>query len=217
MKLALIGYGKTGKLVEQHAIQRGHTIHAIFSSSSTNYDALQEVDMVIDFSLSTNVMHSVDECIKHKKNLVIGTTGWDGELAQVEKKVKNSPIGVLYSPNFSLGVNLFFQLIEKAVSLLSSHYEPAITEVHHKNKQDCPSGTALHLQSLFANQEIPISALRLGNSRGKHTALFDSPFDTISITHEAKSRDGYAVGAVIAAEWLQGKQGFFMQKDQETK
>lgn len=213
MKLALIGYGIMGKLVEKHALARGHTIEVIFSSGSTNYEALAQVDMAIDFSSAKSVMRSVDKCIEYNKNLIIGTTGWEAEANEIEKKVQASSIGALYSPNFSIGVNLFFHLVEQAALLLKNHYEPAITEIHHKQKKDSPSGTALHLQKLFGNQEVPIGALRIGSAKGKHTILFDSPFDTISISHEAKARDDYAIGSLLAAEWLLGKQGFFTQFD----
>ena len=216
MRLAIIGYGLMGKLIEKIALERGHSVDVIFSSLSSNYETLEQVDMVIDFSHAQAVMHTVEKCIEYKKNLVIGTTGWDKDLLQVQAKVQSSSIGVLYSPNFSFGVNMFFELVKKAASLLQEHYEVAITERHHKEKKDTPSGTALHLQELLSSQAPAISALRIGSSKGKHSVIFDSPVDMITLTHEAKSREGYALGAIQAAEWLKGKEGFFTQADLTT-
>lgn len=215
MKLALVGYGKMGKLIEKTALQEGHTVEAIITSAAPNWQSLSTVDMVIDFSHATATLATVKACIEHKKNLVIGTTGWDQELEEVKQLIQNSSIGAFFSPNYCLGMQLFFQLLQHAASLYLGFpdYDAALLETHHRQKKDAPSGTALHIAKLLKEHIDPLSiqSLRIGSIPGTHTLTFDSPFDTITLSHQAKSKEGFAIGAVRTAEWLLGKQGFHTQ------
>lgn len=218
MKLALVGYGKMGKLIEQTAIKQGHTIDAILTSSSPDWHLLSTVDMVIDFSHASMTLATVTACIKYKKNLVIGTTGWDHQLSEIKELIKGSTIGVFFTPNYCLGMQLFFELVQTAASLYLScgEYDAGLLEIHHREKKDAPSGTALHIAHLLKKQIKPLSiqAMRLGSIPGVHTLTFDSPFDTITLSHTAKSKEGFAIGAIRVAQWLVGKQGFYSDFNQ---
>lgn len=224
MNIALLGYGKMGKHIEKWAERRGHTI--VFRSFrdwtrvASARDQAAIADVYIDFSAPEALLPHLDWAIAQKKPIVIGTTGWQAERGAVQQKVKASGIGCIASPNFSLSVLLFRQLAQQAAALLTSllHYDVAGIELHHQHKKDAPSGTAKALQEallpLFPHkQEIPFASVRCGEIPGTHTLMFDSIGDTITLTHEAKSRDGFAEGAVIAAEWLLGKTGFFTLDD----
>ncbi len=158
-------------------------------------------DVLIDFSHRDAVLKHIELAISLGKNLVIGTTGWDDRLADAQSLVEKSQIGVIYGPNFSVGVHVMRQLVSQAKSCLPA-YDVAGVEYHHKEKVDAPSGTALKM-------DVPFASVRVGTIPGIHTVLFDSPQDTIEITHRAKGREAFAKGALDAAKWIQGKRGFF--------
>lgn len=244
MKIALIGYGGMGKVVARIAKERGHEICAIVdpndeaaTAQTLSTEALivadGSVNIAIDFSNAEAVLDNAKACAEAGVNLVVGTTGWYGKLSEVRKIVEGK-IGFFYSSNFSIGVNLYFKIIEAASRMVNDFDEYDIWghEIHHYNKVDSPSGTAKTLEKILldsikrktavvedkldrkrADNEIHFSSVRGGLVNFGHTIGFDSPADRILITHEARNRDGYGLGAVKAAEWLNGKKGFFEMKD----
>jgi 4-hydroxy-tetrahydrodipicolinate reductase len=240
MNLALIGYGKMGREVELLAKEKGIKIASIFTSDN-NIDgigltpaSLKGVDICIDFSTPTSVVKNVEAIASCGKSIVVGATGWYDRMDEVKKLVKERKIGFLYAANFSLGVNLFSQLVMDAAHLFEKHsgYDVSINEVHHRGKVDSPSGTALSLASLIMQtirrktdilsenphreiklHELHVTSTRVGTINGKHTVLFDSEADTIELVHTAKNRRGFALGAIVAAEWLKGKKGFYTMRD----
>lgn len=240
MNLALIGHGRMGKEVEVVAKEKGLKVAAIFSATNNAGGAgltaasLKGIDVCIDFSTAAAVLDNIAAAASCGKSIVVGTTGWYDRMEQVKQLVKERKIGFLYAPNFSLGVNLFSQLAIDAARLFEKHsdYDVAISEIHHHGKADSPSGTALSLASLMmqtfrrkteiltANphraikpHEIHVTSTRVGTINGKHTVLFDSEADTIELVHTAKNRRGFALGAIVAAEWLKGKKGFYTMRD----
>lgn len=221
MKVALFGYGKMGQLIERLAISRGHTIVARYSKTSfPSLTHLQEADVCIDFSHAEAVVENVKLCIIQNKPLIIGTTGWNQHLSSVEALVKSSSIGCLHAPNFSIGVYLFTQMISYAAKLMSSFdsYDISGVEYHHRHKADSPSGTAKLLanqitKEMNLSQPIDFVSVRCGHMPGTHTIHFDGPIDTITLTHQARNREGFADGALQAAEWILGKKGFFTLED----
>lgn len=224
MKIALIGYGKMGRLVETVAKGRGHTIVAIIDphqeTKTIDKTSLKGAEVCIDFTHPTTVLSNLKACASLGLNVVIGTTGWDQQLPQVKEIVNKSGIGCLYSANFSIGVNLFIKMVEEAAKLMNhfDEYDVAGLEYHHKQKVDSPSGTAKMLtEALLKNgprkKQCDFSSVRCGSIPGTHTIVFDSPADTITLSHEARSREGFAKGAVTAAEWIQGKKGLFTIND----
>ena len=224
MKIALIGYGKMGQLIEQIAGENGHLITARFSKNlgmpSSEDPALKEAEIVFDFSNGHAVLDHLDLCLSLKKPLLIGTTGWEEHFETAKEKVKNLNGSCLYSPNFSLGIHLFHKLISYTASLLEpfEEYDAAGIEYHHRKKVDAPSGTAKMLrQSILEKMprlnDVNFSSVRCGHFPGTHTLLFDSPTDTLTLSHEARSRDGFAKGALSAGEWLLKKRGFFTLSD----
>lgn len=225
MKIALIGYGKMGKMIETTAQKAGHEIVSIVDPSvfgnCINEKSLQDAEVCIDFSNPSTVLDNIKTLVHSGKNVVMGTTGWDKHVAIVEKWVENQGTGFLYAPNFSIGVNLFLKIIEQASKIMqnSKEHDVAGYESHHNQKVDTPSGTAKSIANIVGRQynkpaeAIPISSIRCGNDPGKHTVIFDSPFDTITLTHQSRNREGFAKGAVTAAEWLAGRKGFFTIED----
>ncbi len=220
MKLALLGYGKMGKLIEEAAIQRGHQIACRASSKECDWNSIEMADLCIDFSGADAVIGHLEKAARLGKNVVIGTTGWTEHLDKAKEIVKTSGIGALYAPNFSLGVQIFMKILEQSAELINrfDEYGVAGIEFHHAQKKDAPSGTALEIskrmeQKIERIEKLNMTAVRTGSIPGKHMILFDSPFDTITICHEARSRGGFAKGAVHAAEWLNGKKGFFDLND----
>lgn len=224
MKIALIGYGKMGKLLHSLAETKGHSIIAIVDSkqplsSRSSQEAIQQADVCIDFSTPESVLENVKFLSARKKNIVMGTTGWSKDLPKVQEMIAKSSTGFLHAPNFSIGVVLFLQILEKAAHLISpfQDYDIAGLEIHHKQKLDSPSGTAKaitsKLEPILANKPLTFSSARVGNTPGTHSVIFDSPVDTITLTHAARNREGFVHGAITAAEWLQGKQGMFTLDD----
>lgn len=218
LKIALIGYGKMGRQVEWIARQRGHTLVARISPSQAatprcSPELLSTCDICIDFSQPEAVEHHVLCAAQAGKNIVIGTTGWQDKLPTIQQMVHTYQIGLLFSPNFSIGMHLFHKLVAEAVRQLhSAGYEMAGCEWHHSQKKDIPSGTALSLATL-ACPPIPFSSVRVGHIPGTHSIIFDSEHDNITLTHQAKGRSGFALGSIHAAEWLMNKKGYFTLED----
>jgi len=221
MKILLLGRGKTGSLVADVARHRAHAVEVLCSAdnphaSALTSDRLASVDVVIDFTTPHAVLENIRACMSSKKNMIVGTTGWYGELQKVRRMVEESGTGFLYGSNFSIGVNLFFDVARAAAMALQHHYSGQIFERHHAQKKDAPSGTAITLEELVreaSGAELEIISFREGDVVGMHELVLDSPADTIYVCHDAKSRRGFAEGAVRAAEWLAGKTGFFDFKD----
>ena len=221
MKIALLGYGKMGHMIENLAAKYQIEVKERYwdknplEINETNVKKLQEVDVIIDFTTPDIVFENIQKVIKINKNMIVGTTGWENHLDKVMKMVKNSDIGFVHAPNFSLGVNLFYRIADQAAKLFSTfdQYDPYIEESHHKFKKDAPSGTALKLKKITENEYeniiIPVTSVRAGYITGKHAISFDSKVDTVTVCHTAKSREGFAEGAILAAKWIRGKKGFF--------
>jgi 4-hydroxy-tetrahydrodipicolinate reductase len=221
MKIALIGCGKMGRLIEEAAGRQNIEVAARFTRAQPlrvdeqTRQALGEVTVLIDFSTPDAVLENIRAAAALSLNLVIGTTGWHNQLEEARKIIASSNIGVVYGSNFSLGVNLFYQVVERAAQLFSAFdsYDPFIEESHHKFKKDAPSGTALVLQKVLANEygerPIPATSARAGYIPGTHAVSFDSAVDTIRLEHTARSREGFAEGALLAAKWIAGRKGFY--------
>ena len=221
MKIALIGYGKMGRIVETVATRRGHEVKERFmdvkpfSSDSKTKALLKDVSVLIDFSVPEAVLENIQAACDLSKHIVVGTTGWYNNLEDAKKIVEKSNIGMVYASNFSLGINLFYRIVERASELFKKfeNYDPFIEEAHHKFKKDAPSGTALVLKKIVAGQygekDIPVTSVRAGYIPGKHKVSFDSLVDTISLEHTARNREGFAEGAILAAEWIENRKGFF--------
>ena len=217
MRLVVLGRGKTGALVAQLAQERGHDVASISSAGNPNAAALTReklagVQAVMDFTTPQAVIPNIEACIRAGVNMVVGTTGWYSELERVRALIEKSSVGVVYGSNFSVGVNVFFE-IARATSAASSHgYFARIMERHHSGKKDAPSGTALKIKNLLhrpGTPEIEITSIREGDTVGQHIILLDSENDTMMLVHDAKSRRGFAEGALLAADWVQGRRGLF--------
>jgi 4-hydroxy-tetrahydrodipicolinate reductase len=223
MNLLLLGRGKTGSLAAEVARERRHHVEIAGAKENESGEALtppklQTVDAVIDFTTPHCVLANIKACVHAGKNMVVGTTGWYNELDQVRKLVEAHGTGFVYSPNFSIGVNLFFEIARASAAALHHDYSGQIFERHHADKKDAPSGTAITIQKLIresgaANADVEIVSFREGDVVGMHEIVFESPADRIYLCHDAKSRRGFAEGAVRAAEWLAGKKGFYDFKD----
>lgn len=227
MKIALIGYGKMGKLIEKLALERQYlVVGRITSQDSYCKEKLNEADLFIDFSHPEQVSNTILWASELKKQVVIGTTGWYERLDSVKEMVAESNIGLFYDANFSLGVHLFLNIVADAAQLMDSfhEYEIAGYEMHHSRKVDAPSGTAFKMLDLLKakmpnrdlqnkNLETFFPSIRCGSIPGTHTLLFDSPSDSISLTHTARSREGFAQGAIQAAEWLGARKGVYTMYD----
>ena len=228
MKIALLGYGKMGQAIEKIAIERGHTI-VLKKSIDDSFDGIEQADVAIDFSIPSAAVENITKCLESGIAVVSGTTGWLEYYGKMVDKCKANNGAFIYGSNFSLGVNLFFELNEHLARLMQNFpkYKTEIKEIHHTQKLDAPSGTAITLANAIIENsdysswalekkkedELLIEAERTDNVPGTHTVYYKNPIDTIEITHTAHSREGFAQGAVIAAEWLQGKKGVFTMKD----
>jgi 4-hydroxy-tetrahydrodipicolinate reductase len=221
MNLLALGKGKTGALVAEVARERGHQVRALGAADNANAsaltnDGLHGVDVVIDFTTPQAVVQNIEACAQAGASMVVGTTGWYAELPRVKELVEHSGIGFLYAPNFSVGVNVLFEIARAAGAALRHGYAGHIVERHHEQKKDKPSGTAARMKQIMdqaGGTDLEITSIREGDVVGTHVILLDSASDTMMITHDAKSRRGFAEGAVQAAEWLAGKKGFFEFKD----
>ncbi|NUM51317.1 MAG: 4-hydroxy-tetrahydrodipicolinate reductase [Flavobacteriales bacterium] len=234
MKIALLGYGKMGKEIESIAQQRLHTVPLKINSSNKNEITianLQKADVAIEFSQPENAIGNILKCFEAGIPVVVGTTGWYEHFQMIESECKKNNATLLYATNFSIGVNLFFALNRYLAHLMKNYteYRTSIEETHHSQKLDSPSGTAItlaegimkvnsHLKK-WVNEttdnttEIPITSHRIGNVPGTHHITYHSAVDSIEIKHTAHNRSGFALGAVLAAEWLQHKKGIFTIND----
>jgi len=224
MKLALVGDGAMGQLVASQAKAAGDEVGVIFTSvdSSRSIDEIVSMlhghDVAIDFSASTAVMRNVEACAQASVPLVEGTTGWGDQEHAVRDIVDKHKGTLVYGANFSIGVNVFYKIVRRAAKLFSGfdQYEVFIEEQHHSRKRDKPSGTALKLRSLIAesiDKELSIASTRAGQIPGTHRVGFDSAADQILLTHMARSREGFATGALLAARWVVGKTGVYEFSD----
>ena len=234
MKIALIGYGKMGKTIERIAVERGHQIVSIIDINNPEdiySNAFKSADIAIEFTTPATAFDNYMHCFEANVPVVSGTTGWLARLDEIKEKCEKEGKTFFYASNFSVGVNIFFALNKYLAKIMNNFpaYDVRMTEVHHIHKLDAPSGTAITLaQDVLANVErkdrwtletaeqptdLPIHVIREGEVSGIHEIIYESAADTISIKHDAKSREGFALGAVIAAEFTVGKKGFLGMND----
>ncbi|PCH75733.1 MAG: 4-hydroxy-tetrahydrodipicolinate reductase [Flavobacteriaceae bacterium] len=228
MKIALLGYGRMGKTIEQIALKRGHTI-VLKIEDGTDYD-IKKADVAIDFSIPTAAFKNITTCLNNQVPVVSGTTGWLDDYEKAVTLCKQQNGAFIYGSNFSLGVNIFFELNKQLSKMMKSldQYKVSMEEIHHLQKLDEPSGTAITLaEGIIENSSkenwilgtsdkkevIGITALREPDVPGTHSIFYESEVDNITLKHTAHSRQGFALGAVIAAEWLHDKKGVFTMKD----
>ena len=228
LNLALLGYGKMGRTIAQFAPQRGFDVRLVIDIDATTGGAgnlplstelttgnFKGIDVCIEFTEPKAVLDNIRRVAATGCNLVVGTTGWHTQLDEVRKIVESSGIGMVYAANFSIGVQLFYRLARQAAEAFAAFpiYDPYLTEAHHKFKKDAPSGTALEIkrqvQPAFKDREVPLSSTRAGHIPGVHELGFDSEADTVILRHTARSRQGFAEGALYAARWVVGKKGLF--------
>jgi len=228
VKLALFGRGGMGKVVAERARRDGFEIGAVVTSGDAGLDAaalaprLRGHDAAIDFSRGDAVLRNATACARAGVPLVEGTTGWQDREAEVRRAVEQAGGGgaMIYGANFSLGVNLFYRIVRHAGALFSGleGYSPSIDEAHHARKKDAPSGTALRLrdilrEALGGGRDVPVTSTREGDIPGIHRVTFDSAADRILLVHEARSREGFAAGALLAARWIAGRRGVYLFAD----
>jgi len=233
MKIALLGYGKMGHEVERTAVENGHYVGLILDNDNDWQEKgtlLKDCDVAIEFSVPRVALQNIRKCFDAQIPVVVGTTGWYDQFRTVTELCNKSNSTLFYATNFSIGVNIFFDINRRLASLLEAYplYTPALTEMHHTQKLDAPSGTAITLANdIIANNssytkfttneplsgEIPVKSVREGTVPGTHTITWSSEVDQITITHEARNRRGFAYGAVKAASWIQGRKGVFTMKD----
>lgn len=239
MNIALIGYGNLGKAIEKIALEKGHKVKLILNSKnnakgeSFTINNFKEIDVCFEISTPKTALANILALAKLKQKVVVGTTGWYEKIPQVKEEVEKNETALLYSSNFSIGVNLFFKIAVEAAKIFEEKgYDCAIHEFHHKQKKDSPSGTALTLaERLLENlkrknylltdsskgkidtQALHVTSTRLGSVPGTHTVFFDSEVDSVEIRHTARSRESFAIGAIFCAEWLKNKKGLFSMED----
>lgn len=236
LRLALIGYGKMGKEVERIAIDRGIEISArvdVDSPSLSNTE-VRDSDVAVHFAIPSTVHNHVEELARLHKSIVVGTTGWQKDLEAIRSIVDSAGIGLVHASNFSVGVNILYRLLSEASSLFDrfAEYDISVHEIHHKDKLDAPSGTALSIADILLKsirrkreilagspdgkirpEQLQVTSGRYGSVVGTHRVTFDSTADSIEIVHTAKNRSGFALGAVVAAEWVKDKKGMFTFED----
>lgn len=229
MKIALLGYGKMGKVIESIALDRGHKIVLKIDKGDADYD-ISLADVAIEFSVPSAAVNNIKNCINNGVPVISGTTGWLDHYDNMKSLCIEKNGAFIYASNFSLGVNIFFELNKQLAKMMNSlnQYNVNMEEIHHTQKLDAPSGTAISLaEGIIENSnyedwrltestnenEIPITSKRIEKVPGTHIINYKSEVDTISISHEAHSRQGFALGAVVAAEWIKGKIGIFTMKD----
>lgn len=220
MRIAIVGYGKMGRMIERIALDRGHEIAVKLDENNNAHfegitaESFAGVDAAIDFSVPSAAVTNIEKIAALGVNVVVGTTGWLEHAEQVRGIVEAHKIGLVWSPNYSVGVNAFFRIVAEAAKLLSGEpeYEAWAWEIHHSAKKDAPSGTLLKLvdemRKAGYERRVDVSSNRAGTIAGTHEIGFDCAADTITLRHTARSREGFALGAVKAAEWVVGKQGF---------
>lgn len=241
MNIALIGYGKMGQIIERFAIERGHEV--VLKISRNNLDELtvsnlKKADVAIDFSLPDAAIKNIYTCFEANVPLIVGTTGWYGQLQEIKNECLNHNHSLLYGSNFSIGVNLFFHINQVLAKVMNNYpaYDVQVEEIHHTQKLDSPSGTAMTIAEeiienldrktewvneldgnvpaeVLKQDQLLIASERIENIPGTHTVVYSSEVDEIEIKHTAHNRAGFALGAVVAAEWLENKQGFFNISD----
>lgn len=228
MKIALLGYGKMGKVIERIALERGHEI-VMRKSGKDTFEGLENADVAIDFSVPDAAVTNISTCLNSNMPVISGTTGWLDNYDKMVSLCEEKSGAFIYGSNFSLGVNIFFELNDHLAKIMArfDQYKVAMEEIHHTQKLDAPSGTAITLaKGIIDNSdysswalenakedEILIDAKRIENVPGTHTVVYNSEVDAIEIKHTAHNREGFALGAVIAAEWIQDKKGVFTMKD----
>lgn len=228
MKIALVGYGKMGKIIDEISQSRGHEVVARLKETPTK-ESLNDADVVIEFSNPEAAFENIKVCLENKIPVICGTTGWLDKKPEIERIAVEQNSAFLYGSNFSLGVNLFFAINEKLAKLMNNvdEYQCQLEEIHHIHKKDAPSGTAISIaEGIIENskyeawklgetkgKELGIFAIRENEVPGTHSVFYRSEVDEIEIKHTAFNRNGFALGAVIAAEWIVGKQGVFSMKD----
>lgn len=236
MKIALIGYGKMGKTLEQTALKKGHeVVLRLDVNNPEDFNRLHEADVAIEFTRPESAINNILKCFEQGVPIVCGTTGWLKKFDEVVTECSKTHGTFFYASNYSIGVNIFFEINRLLASMMNNYdmYDVKMEEIHHTQKLDAPSGTAITLaQGIIENierktkwvsnsenmeavgeKEINITAKRIDPAPGTHIITYDSPIDSIEITHTAHSREGFATGAVVAAEWLVGKKGVFSMKD----
>lgn len=228
MKIALLGYGRMGKVIERIALERGHEI-VLRKNAEDTFDGLENADVAIDFSIPDAAVGNISACLNNNVPVISGTTGWLEHYHNMVELCEEKQGAFIYGSNFSLGVNIFFELNSYLAKMMSNlkQYKVSMNEIHHLQKLDAPSGTAISLaKDIIANSdysswalenakedEIYIDAIREEGIPGTHSVFYDSEVDSIEIKHTAHSREGFAFGAVVAAEWLYGKKGIYTMKD----
>lgn len=232
MNIAIIGYGKMGRVIERIAIERGHTITAKITSKESDFstDLLKGSDVAIEFSVPKAAISNMNKCFEANVPVVVGTTGWIDQLEKVTANCTAKKGGLFYASNFSVGVNIFFKINQLLAKLMNPQsYEVSMKEIHHTQKLDSPSGTALSLANQIIdkvdrknswvesetanNDQIAIQADRIADTPGTHIITYENSIDKIEIMHEAKGREGFALGSVLAAEFMQGKNGVYGMDD----
>lgn len=233
MKIAIIGFGKMGREVDSVAREQGEEVVRVFDvQPAVTPELLSDVDVCIEFSTPDTVIGNIRAAIEAKKDIVVGTTGWGAHLPEIRELVQHS--GLLYSANFSIGMNIFFRIVKRAAELVNNakEYDPFIHEYHHRLKVDSPSGTALHLAKILVDNidrkesvlgrppdgaiapgALHVSSTRAGTFAGTHIVGFDSEADFMELRHVAKNRRGFAIGAIAAARWLRGRKGVYTMDD----
>ena len=228
MKIALLGYGKMGKVIEKIALERGHEI-VVKKGSNDSFVGLEKAEVAIDFSVPTSAVTNISTCFEKGVPVISGTTGWLEKYDEMVALCQSKNGSFIYGSNFSLGVNIFFELNDYLAKMMNQlkQYKVSMEEIHHTQKLDAPSGTAISLANgIIKNTdysnwtlenptttEIHIDAKRIENIPGTHSIFYDSEVDQIEIKHTAHTRDGFALGSIVAAEWLLGKKGVFTMKD----
>ncbi len=221
MNLALLGHGKVGKLVEELARRKGLTVQLILDAGNNAHhqgltaENLKAIDVCIDFTTPEAVIGNIERLSRLGKKMVVGTTGWHKELDRVRAMVQDGKAGLVYGPNFSIGMNIFYKIVAEGARWFNplTLYDPWIEEAHHKMKKDAPSGTALRLKQILAEAykttEIPTTSMRAGYIPGTHSVGFDSEADAVTLTHTARSRMAFAEGALMAASWIRDRVGMY--------
>jgi len=234
MKIAIIGYGKMGKIIEATARERGHIIGSIIDMGDEQLmapDKLDQHDVAIEFTSPATAFDNISKCMDAGLPVVSGSTGWTDRIAELKDRCKAEYLGFVHASNYSLGVNILFSLNERLAAIMQKHeaYDVSMTEIHHTQKLDAPSGTALTLadgilgkvnrkkqwvlKDRGKDEDLWINAIRTGKVTGVHEVIYESAFDSLSIKHSAKDRRGFATGALVAAEFIKDRKGFFTMKD----
>ncbi|MBP5340869.1 MAG: 4-hydroxy-tetrahydrodipicolinate reductase [Bacteroidales bacterium] len=220
MKLAIIGYGKMGHAIEAQALKRGHSVACVIDAGDP-WPERVEADVAVEFTTPATAVENIRRCWQRGLPVVCGTTGWNAQYEAVKAECLAGGYALLAASNFSIGMNIMFALNERLAELMKGRedYKVSISETHHIHKLDAPSGTAITLQQQIVESgsrkaaEVPIASYRVGEVPGTHTVVYDSAIDTLTLTHEAHSREGLALGALLAAEWMVGRKGVFTMKD----